>query len=246
MLNGNNKKPAVFIFGWLGAKEYHMDRVKSFYEEIGVPAFSIIQPFKSIINISNNQQKINEFVNEARNRPLIAHVFSLNGSSALLKCFADSSYQLKPEIQMNGLILDSAPGHVDRPLYRKAFSKALFPRSNTLSSISSVAMTPFVDIFLLFAKNHRKETDSMIKHIYDHPFTCPTLIFSSEKDQLIKNQDVREYEMKARAAGAIVSSKYYPDSDHIRIYRDHRAEYKQLIQEFTHKYLTENKNTNSK
>lgn len=239
MLNNTQKKPAIFIFGWLGAKEYHMDRVKSFYEEIGIPAFSIIQSYKSILNISSNQQKINEFVNEAQDRPLIAHVFSLNGASAFLKCFTDETLKLKPAIQMKGLVLDSTPGHINRTLYHRAFSKALFPRSNILSSIANVVLAPGFDAFLLLARKHNKESERMIKHIYEHPFTCPQLIFSSEKDKLIRNQDVREYEMKAREAGAIVTSKYYTDSDHIKMYRDHRPEYKQLIQEFACKYLIE-------
>ena len=230
-------KPAVFIFGWLGAKPYHIARVASFYKDLDVECIPYIQHPISMLNVREDKKGFERLYEKAIDRPVMCHLFSMNGASVFYKAFTGSDLVLKPNINLRALVLDSTPGHINRELYHRAFANALFPRSRYLANAANFALKPVFDAFLFGARSHRAESQKQIRALYRHPIQAPTLMFSSARDELIPFQDQLEYAERAREAGITVQTRIWPDSGHIRMYRDHRPEYISLCRSFAQKYL---------
>jgi len=231
------RRPGVFIFGWLGAKPYHLARVASFYDGLGVDCETFIQSHLSLLNIREQTTEMLKLYQKSLNRPVLMHVFSLNGGAVLFKTFADKNLAIKPEINLKALILDSTPGHVNTALYHRAFSQAIFPRSQTNAKIAQSVLKPLFHTFLFFARSHTKAATAYSEQFFAHPFRVPTLMLGSQQDELIPNRDMVEYAEKAARAGVDVRTRFWPDSGHIRLYREHRPEYIDLVREFTKQHL---------
>lgn len=231
------KKPAVFVFGWLGSKPRHVHTIAEFYRGMNVEVIPYIQQPVSLLNLKQDQKSFERMYNQALDRPVLCHIFSMNGSSAFYKTFADEKMIVNPRIDLRALIMDSTPGRVNRELYHRAFSKAIFPKSKVMSALAGAALTPVFDAFLLASKSHRKTTEATIQALYNNPVKVPTLMLGSEQDDLIFSKHMLEYAERARQAGAEVKTRFWGDSGHVRLYKDHRDEYVSLIQSFARKYL---------
>lgn len=251
MLNNkiHQKKPAVFIFGWLGAKKYNMHKISKFYtENMDVDVFPFIQTPQSLLNMSRDKG-LDKLYEKALSRPLIFHIFSLNGASAFYKSFSANEFKLndtknnkeenknlklilKPNLDIRGLIFDCTPGRVNRSLYHRAFSNAIFPKSHVLRQVASIALTPIFDAFLFFARKHRKVSSLQLKTLYNDPLKYPSLLFSSLKDDLIPYNDVLEYANNVKKKGVPVQTCVFKDSTHVKGYHDHRDFYRRTISKF--------------
>lgn len=254
MLNSkiSQKKPAIFLFGWLGAKKYNMHKISKFYtENMNVDVFPYIQTPQSLLNMSRDKG-LDDLYERALGRPLIFHIFSLNGASAFYKSFAANNFKiedindkkeedlskndlkliLKPNLDIRGIIYDCTPGRVNRSLYHRAFSNAIFPKSHLLRQFISIALTPIFDTFLFFARKHRKISSLQLQSLYNDPLKYPSLLFTSLKDDLIPSKDVLEYADDVRKRGVPVQTCVFKDSTHVKGYHDHRDFYRRTITKF--------------
>lgn len=241
LINNRNysmlKKPAVFVFGWLGAKMRHVNTVADFYKHMDVEVIPYVQQPASLLNIKQDEKAFKRMYEQALNRPVFCHMFSMNGSSTFYKTFADKYMRLKSGIDLKALIMDSTPGRIDRDLYHRAFSKAIFPKSKILSAATNIALTPVFDTFLFLSKSHRKETEMTVKALFNNPVKVPTLMLASKKDELIRFGHMMEYADRAKQAGVEVHTKFWSDSGHVRLYKDHPTEYVELVQSFAKRFL---------
>ncbi|OHS99823.1 hypothetical protein TRFO_33652 [Tritrichomonas foetus] len=229
--NSQSKKPAIFIFGWLGAKEYNMEKIKKFYSGIDADLFSIIQSPLSLLNVKQDKS-LDHLYEKAVDRPVVCHVFSLNGASSFYKSLTTDNLILKPRLNIKGLIFDCTPGHINRPLYHRAFSNAMFPKSPKINKVASTILTPVFDVFLLFANKHRKVSKKQVDQLYKHPFRYPTLAITSKKDDLIPYQDVLEYAENLKNTGTAVQTCVFENSTHVKAYHDHREFYSKMVSDF--------------
>ena len=236
-------QPAVFIFGWLGAKPYHLSRVASFYNGLGLECIPYIQSPMSLLNVREDKTGFQKLYERAVDRPIMCHLFSMNGASVFYKAFAGPDLVLKPKLNLKALILDSTPGQLNRALYHRAFASALFPRSPPLAQLANFVLTPVFDAFLVGARSHRAESQRQIRALYKHPIQAPTQMFCSAKDKLIPFDHQLQYAECARKAGVSVTMRVWPDSGHIRMYREHRDEYSALCREFAKQHLCTNSDT---
>jgi hypothetical protein len=236
-------RPACFIFGWLGAKPYHLARIKTFYDGLGIDCEVYTQHATSLLDLRPDTQSFSRLYDQALQRPVLCHLFSMNGVSAFLKSFADSKWEVRPEINVKALVLDSTPGHVNTALYHRAFSQALFPHSPALNSIGQSLLSALFRLYLSAAKVHREKRMEQDRRIYERPFQYPTLMLGSKVDALIPYDHMMEYAETARKMGIVVETQFWPDSGHIRTYRDHRPEYIALVRNFAKKYFIEPGNT---
>lgn len=254
MLNSkiNQKKPAIFLFGWLGAKNYNLHKISKFYTEtMDVDVFPFIQTPQSLLNMTRDKG-LDDLYQKALNRPLIFHIFSLNGASAFYKSFSATDFNidninnesgknlstndlkliLKPNLDIRGLIFDCTPGRVNRSLYHRAFSNAISPKSYLLRKFVSIALTPVFDAFLFFARKHRKLSSLQLQTLYNDPLKYPSLLFTSLKDDLIPCKDVLEYANDVKKNGVTVQTCVFKDSTHVKGYHDHRDFYRRTITDF--------------
>lgn len=231
----------MFVFGWLGSKPRHVHAIAEIYRYMDVEVIPYIQRPSSLLNLKQDQKSFEKMYNQALNRPVLCHMFSMNGSSTFYKTFADEKMIVNPKIDLRAVIMDSTPGRVDRKLYHRAFSKAIFPKSRYMSALANIALTPIFDAFLMASKSHRKTTEATIQALYDNPVQVPTLMLGSERDELILHKHMLEYAERARQAGTEVQTRFWSDSGHVRLYKDHQNEYVALIQAFTRNFLCNQK-----
>lgn len=244
----SHKKPAIFLFGWLGAKKYNLHKISKFYTDtMNVDIFPFIQTPQSLLNITRDKG-LDEIYNNALNRPILIHIFSLNGASTFYKSLSENNLPLdknvpdndlkltlKPNLDIRGLIFDCTPGRVTRSLYHRAFSNAIFPKSLFLRQTASFALTPIFDLFLFFARKHRKISSLQLKTLYNDPLKYPSFFFTSKKDDLIPSKDVLEYANEVKNMGLPVQTCVFEDSTHVKGYHDHRDFYRRTITDFAKK-----------
>ena len=225
------KKPTIFIFGWLGAKDFNLNKISCFYKNAGFETESIIQSPTSLLNIKRDKS-LDEFYKKAIGKPIVCHLFSLNGASAFYKSFTSNNLIIKPNLNIKGFIMDCTPGHVERALYHRAFSNALFPNSPQLKSAMSGLLTPLFQLFLWCARSHRKESARMLRSLYNNPLQYPTLAITSKKDDLIPYQDVLEYVNNLKKTATPVQDCVFYDTTHVKAYHDHTKFYKNMVTNF--------------
>lgn len=215
---------------------------------MNVDVIPFIQSPESLLNLSRDKG-LDNLYKIALNRPIIFHIFSLNGASALYKSFTlndklfdlkklsntndkDLKLILRPNLDIRGMIYDCTPGTVNRSLYHRAFSSALFPHYPKFKSIASLCLTPIFDLFLLLASKHRKMSTIQLKSFYNDPLKFPSLFFASKSDDLIPYTDVMAYANKVKQCGVPIQTCIFKDSTHVKGYHDHRLFYKRTVSEF--------------
>jgi pimeloyl-ACP methyl ester carboxylesterase len=234
------RPPAVFLLGWLGCKQRHLQHIARFYDGLGVDCVTFTENPISLLRFRSGKSATDALYQKALNRPVIFHSFSLTGASALVKAFAGTRLDFKPEIDVRGLILDSSPGHVNSALPIRGFATVAFPNSPKLAKLAQIVVGPLFNLVV----NMSDSTDfgkRVSAEIYAKPCTLPTLLLASEKDEIIPYKDIIEYGEAVAKAGGTVQTKIWPDSGHIRMSKDHPEEYKQLVRAFVQKNLLSQK-----
>lgn len=77
----------------------------------------------------------------------------------------------------------------------------------------------------------------MCRAWFDTPVRAPTLVLSTTRDQLVKRNHVAEYEKAVRRSGIDLQTRTWTDSGHVKMYKSHPEEYRELVRAFTQKHL---------
>jgi hypothetical protein len=225
----------------MGARPRHLSRLATIYDGLNVECEMFIQRPLSVLNVPEQTSEMAALYDRALNRPVLIHSISMNGASTVLKTFTDHNLNLKPEINLRGLILDSSPGHITPGTSHWAFGHAIFPKQPILARAAAVAIKPFFRLFLILRGQDLLSGTAVADRFYRDPIKVPTLMLGSEHDELVLWKDMCEYADVARKAGIDVQTRSWPDSGHVRLYRDHPTEYANLVREFTKKHLLDNR-----
>lgn len=235
-----SKSPAVIAFGWLGCKDYNLRKVGRIYAPENIEFKFMIQSPLSILNIKSDQKKFDEIYNYAKNKDVICHIFSLNGASSFIESLMRPDLtDFKPNLNIKGLIWDSAPGFAAEDTYHEAFAKSMFPKSPRKEKVTSALLNPFFKAFLHFSKKHNEESKEKYRLVYKNPFKLPQLVMGSKNDSILNWKDMKAYAEKACEAGSDVQTRFWNDSGHVSLYKDHFDEYQQLVLNFARKNLYE-------
>jgi acetyl esterase/lipase len=226
------QRPLVVMLGWLGSRMRHLQKISKLYDGLDIDRELFIERPLSLMQIREQTTEMEALYQKSLNRPLLVHVFSLTGVSALAKIFTDRKSHPRPNLDIRGLVLDSTPCRVIADMHRDAFPKALFPNSRFLRKATQFFMTPVFDAFINVT-GVVKWGEQLTHEIYRQPWTQPTLMLGSMQDQLIPNSEMVEYAKQARKAGAVVETRFWPDSGHVRVSLDHAMEYGELVRGFT-------------
>jgi pimeloyl-ACP methyl ester carboxylesterase len=229
-------RPAVFLLGWLGCKPRHLQHISRFYDGLDIDRVIFTEDFTSLFRMRSGKAATDALYQKALNRPVLFHSFSLTGASALVKAFADTRFDFKPEIDVRGLILDSSPGHVNAALPIRALATISFPKSPRLAKLAETVGGPLLNLFVNLGDS-TEFGKRVSKEIYAKPCTLPTLLLASEQDEIVPHKEIIEYRDAVTKAGGKVQTKFWPDSGHIRLSKDHPEEYKALVRAFVQKHL---------
>lgn len=228
-----SKKPLVLAFGWLGSQDYHMHSFEKIYKNAGYDFKFMIQSKLACLDLKQDTKKYEEMYDAARNRPVMCHIFSLNGAFGFLNSMKQNNYiDFKPDLNIKGMIWDSAPGRGAGDHYNRPFARAIANRSEVMYQFLKYALIPPFKLFYLFSHNHRKLRDQRIQSMYNHPFPFKQLLIASKYDRVIKYKDMMEYVNNAKKQNVDITTKIYNDSDHVMLYHNHKDEYTRLILDF--------------
>jgi pimeloyl-ACP methyl ester carboxylesterase len=231
-----SRRPAIFLLGWLGCKDRHLQHIARFYDGLGVDCITFTENPISLLRFRSGKSVADALYQKALNRPVVFHSFSLTGVSAAIKAFVDPSLNFKPEIDVRGLIFDSSPGHVNAALPIRAFATVAFPKSPRLAKLAQIVVGPLFNLVVNMSDS--TNFGERVSHeIYAKPWTVPTLLLASQRDEIIPHKDVVEYAEAVVRAGGKVQTKFWPDSRHIQLSKDHPAEYKALVRAFVQEHL---------
>lgn len=230
----SEKKPLIAIFGWLGAKPRHIAEIKSIYKGLPVETVAHVQKPLATLNIRSEKKVVDDIYRRSQGRPLLCHVFSLNGASALVKTFSEN-YKWRENVKFSGIIWDSTPCLPYPDTYRAAYSRAMFPHHKAMAKITeSLLYLPFA-AYQTLGRKHLKEFEQMLGMIENVPPLCPQLFLSSLKDDFVPTADVMYHADRIKEMGADVDMRVWDDSGHIRMFRDHPSEYNSLVLDFAMK-----------
>jgi pimeloyl-ACP methyl ester carboxylesterase len=228
-------RPAVFLFGWLGCRPHQLRQIANFYSDLDVDVEPFIEDPLSHFGIRLQHRSHEALYKKAVDRPILVHLFSLNGETALLSSFTQSGI-LKPGINLRGLITDSAPGHPVEAMGIRACAQALAPNSPTIAAIAR-ALFPAVFPVVKAAYPGVRDRFVPVDAVFRRPFACPTLVLGSKKDGIVPHADMAEYASAAERAGATVNTRFWDGSGHVRLFKDYAEEYGALVRAFAQAHL---------
>jgi pimeloyl-ACP methyl ester carboxylesterase len=231
-----SRQPVIFLLGWLGCKTHHLKRISRFYDGLGVECVTFVEDVWSLLRFRSSKARFDALYEKGLNRPVLFHAFSLTGTSAIIKTFANNDLDFKPEFDVRGLIFDSAPGSVHPALTIRGFATMALPHSPRLAAVTQAVVGPFFNLFVNLSDS-TKFGKGVSDRIYEKPSKVPTLILGSERDQMIPHTEMKAYAEAASRAGTLVQTKFWPDSGHIRLSKDHADEYKALVRAFAQTHL---------
>lgn len=232
MLKG--RSTAVLGFGWLGAQTRHMNSISKLYDKLGLDFKWMIQSPLSLLNLKDDIKSFNDMYNYSKNKSVVLHIFSLNGAQAAFRSLLNENWTPKRDVNIRGVIWDSAPGIPDNDTYHKAFASAIFPNTALLRNVTAAALLPVFKIFLCFGRKQMEQASRRLDFLYNNPLPYPQLIMTSKNDTILPYETTQLYADAAKRRGYPTTLKIFDKSGHVKLWWDYRDEYSRYVSDFLH------------
>jgi acetyl esterase/lipase len=119
----------------------------------------------------------------------------------------------------------------------ESFRQALTPRNPILArAVETFVFSPLA-LILSKAFPPARRNAKLAQRFYENPLSVPTLILGSEKDAIVQHKEMVEYAEIAAKRGISVETRFWPDSGHVRVWKDHSKEYADIVRAFTKAHL---------
>ncbi|XP_018336553.1 transmembrane protein 53 isoform X1 [Agrilus planipennis] len=242
-----DKIPVILLFGWAGCEDKYLSKYSQIYEEKGLITIRYTAPIKCLfwkryrmIAIADKILKLLLDLN-FESHPVIVHCFS-NGGAFLYHNFSLASEKSTQQIQIKGVIFDSAPGKRRILSLYKAISAIL--GGNIFYNFSiSVFMTMFLSVIWMYevCKNWIFPSDTYQSHLWENLLQeknmWPQHFIYSKADNLIPYEDIEYFAEYRKNKGVEVSTLCFEKSPHVKHYSCHREEYVNSVCSFINKCL---------
>ncbi|XP_018336563.1 transmembrane protein 53-A isoform X2 [Agrilus planipennis] len=219
-----DKIPVILLFGWAGCEDKYLSKYSQIYEEKGLITIRYTAPIKCLfwkryrmIAIADKILKLLLDLN-FESHPVIVHCFS-NGGAFLYHNFSLASEKSTQQIQIKGVIFDSAPGKRRILSLYKAISAIL--GGNIFYNFSiSVFMTMFLSVIWMY------EVWLSLDKSYNGSLSLYNWL-----------QDIEYFAEYRKNKGVEVSTLCFEKSPHVKHYSCHREEYVNSVCSFINKCL---------
>ncbi|KAK3090980.1 hypothetical protein FSP39_016212 [Pinctada imbricata] len=235
VIEGEVKEPVVILLGWAGCKERHLEKYCSIYEERCI-TIRYIPPteitFFKPHYLTNIASKVLELIGDynLEENPVFFHVFSNNGCyvySEISKILTSSEGNKYKNIQVQGVIIDSAPG-------KRRVTRAAWAFANASGKPGVIKYFIFLGmiVYLVFMRFYLytmsilrgvsggPNPNRVYQDIKDDKSRWPQLFIYSDNDQVIPPSDVKEVITYRRDQLHVdVESTHYVDSEHVAHFR---------------------------
>jgi hypothetical protein len=206
------KRAAVCLFGWFGARSAQLSRLAGIYDGLDADVELFKESLVSSLQFREQTADICALRQKVTGRPLLVHVFSMNGAASFLKTLTDERLDLQPGIDLRGLIFDSAPARMRLGELPEPFGNAMFPRNKWLAAAATFVIRPVFHLYCMASGKGQKDLDRFTRGFFGRPFNVPTLVLASERDTTLEPGHMRDYAESVARAGVPVQTRFWPDS----------------------------------
>jgi len=252
--SGDLNAPLVILFGWAGCRDRYLSKYSAYYQNEGFSVARFTAPIAKIRSFSSYRKfafEIYEKILEQEpNRPIIFHVFSMNGCSLftalwdLLDSVPDGT-EIKARVR--GLIFDSSPANVLPWQAANAISVAMFSKSSVVPREAyRIALAGIFSVHRAIVWLQSNFIDSTYEKHYAYfrlqKFTDlpkKQLYLYSDADDICLSASIEQFQQVQRDRQASIQVQRYTDSDHCQHFRIYEENYKRLCLDFTNSSLTD-------
>ncbi|KAK7066416.1 Transmembrane protein 53 [Halocaridina rubra] len=243
-INGANgeKEPVVFLLGWLGAKDQHLAKYCSIYNQRGCITIRYTSPLSYLfirprVKLMPIARKLLALLKDMSldAHPVFFHVLSNNGSTLYYYITQALEETDAPVIDIKGLIFDSTPAP------RRVYSGTRAIYEITAGSIwmklcASLGMMIYLMSWGVLSVLWTIISGKLPKYppwsLVEERLRCPQLFLYSKADKLIAADDVEFFITERQKLGVPVMKRCWDDSPHVQHFRHHPEEYSNSIYNF--------------
>jgi pimeloyl-ACP methyl ester carboxylesterase len=230
----------VVLIGWAGAHERQLRGLAHWYLERGIAAEIVLPDAIRNMTCDDGWQREGRAIAKrirATEGSILVHAFSNAGFwSWVAAVGALHDHELE---RIRGVILDSAPGVAERMEVERVvpwMSMALMPQILSALGRPPALRHPVLDVpvraFIRFWLAMRPwvllEAEASLR-IAQRVGDWPHLLIYGGKDELVPSSLVDAFAQSLRDTGRGVSTRFFPDSDHVRHFVRHRGQYLEAI-----------------
>jgi len=241
--HAHTRPPVVVLFPWLGAKEKHVVKFADHHTSKGYDVLAVKTEINEILWWSENDQKIDDLLQfsteeQMSKRPIILHMFSvgfiLYGETLLRSSLPKHQDKECFKSRVIGQIVDS-PVDPRRAPYAISKVRLQNPASQKLAEM---ALNLFMYATYPYSLGPMCWATAW-EMAHTAPALVPTLWLCSTKDSFTSAEKVeKEMIAKWEARGIPCRKKIWEDCQHVMLYKDHKEEYAQCLDQFVETVLS--------
>jgi len=240
-VHADSRPPVVVLLSWLEAKEKTVVKFVDYHTSKGYDVLAVKTNVNEVLRWSENDQKIDDLLQfsteeQMSKRPIILHMFSvgfpLYGETLLRSLLPKHQDKECFKSRVIGQIVDS-PVCPRRAPYAISKVRLQNPASQKLAEMAlnlyMYATYPY-SLGRIIAASEMAHTA---------PALVPTLWLYSTKDSFTSAEKVeKEMIAKWEALGIPCRKKIWEDCQHVMLYKDHKEEYAQCLDQFIETILS--------
>ena len=178
--------------------------------------------------------------------PILFHVFS-NGGAFVYK-YLSKIITARPRWNVVGCVFDSLPARRDASVATRAMMSSVntnFVFRYLLGFLFYSYLVTARFFVRMFYTTSSDSAEMFWDFMSNEPANWPCLYLYSKTDALVDFRYVEEVMERRRRLGVDISSKCWPDSDHVAHLRKYPTEYRQLSLQFLERCLSQTTNTST-
>lgn len=241
----------VLVLGWHAATERQLRPLARWYEGRGHAVRVVLTPTFRTMGLPGAWARFGRELAEALEaetrrdpRAVLVHAFS-NAGFWTLAALADALDAHAPSVQLEGLVIDSAPGFPEKvpfwftaryatPAMMPGLLTALGGKPRAFHPLLSPPIAAFFAVWhvlarpqVRFMEDGQRKVRALIA-----ARALPLLVIGSDADALIPREHVDRFVRAVEARGTPVERLWFERSAHVRHLFEHRAEYFARLESF--------------
>lgn len=235
--------PLVVLVSWMGAQRKHLDKYRTFYEDMGYEVQCVFNGLRTAMlpDASRAQAlKIERMIDsQPETRPVFVHAFSIGtGIYGLLldRVRSESEKFERLRNRVAGVVFDSGPA----PIFPVDVAKGL----HTVCPAISRAVWESLTAGLFAVTKARQAFGEAEEALRRFQFKAPQLYFYSLDDKVIPgiHKAVEDFMAKNKQRGVEVYNKWWNNSTHASHLKVHQDEYLKSLEGFVKRCMDVRKN----
>ncbi|KAH9491856.1 hypothetical protein Btru_029901 [Bulinus truncatus] len=229
----NHHRPLVLLYGWMLAKQRHLDKYGNMYHSKGFDVLSLKMKPSQVLLPKQAQRTTEELLSilqdgELKDKPLMVHGFSVGGymyGELLVKLNQDLDKYNSVKKRLVGQIFDSPVDYEGVP---SGFSTILV-KNKVGQKILKFSIESYMSIFKDSVTSHYIRSSDAF---HRNELRLPSLMLYSRSDPIGVDTQIELVMKKWRTAGIPVMARCWESSPHVSHFHRHPDEYVEAVLKF--------------